>query len=242
MRKLLTVLILLGVVALPVPAAQAAEPRFQVRCDHSHTAQEDPIVAPGERSEHMHEFFGNTSTNKDSTYESMTGQRTTCSAKADTAGYWVPTLISPGGQEVRADSLLVYYRGEQGERTEAFPRDLRMVSDDVIRDSSDEYNVIVKFPECWDGAHTDSRDHISHMANASGEGCPRSHPVRVPGVTFVLRYPVKISPEYTLSSGRLRSMHADYWNTWDQSELEDLTARCLNDPQETCPRIGLGGV
>ena len=78
-------------------------------------------------------------------------------------------------------------------------------------------------------------DHISHMANASGEGCPPSHPVRVPSVTFVLRYPVQISPEYTLSSGRLRSMHADYWNTWDQSELENLTSRCLNDPQETCP-------
>jgi hypothetical protein len=216
MRKLLSAIILLGAVVLPAPAAQAAEPRFQVRCDHSHLAQEDPIVAPGERSEHMHEFFGNTTTNKDSTYESMIDQRTTCSTKADTAGYWVPTLISPGGQVIRAESLLIYYRGEQGERTEAFPRDMRMVSDDVIRDSSDEYNVIVKFPECWDGARTDSPDHISHMANASGEGCPPSHPVRVPSVTFVLRYPVQISPEYTLSSGRLRSMHADYWNTWDQ--------------------------
>ena len=237
MRKLLAAVILLGAAALPVPAAQAAEPRFQVRCDHSHYAQEDPIVAPGERSEHEHEFFGNRSTNKDSTYQSMLDQPTTCSTKADTAGYWAPTLISPGGQAVRADSLLVYYRGdEKGERTEAFPRDLRMVSHEAIRDT-DAHNLIVKFPECWDGEHTDSRDHMSHMADASGEGCPRSHPVRVPAITMVLRYPVQLSPEYTLSSGRLRSLHADYWNTWDQSELEDLTARCLNDPSSTCPRI-----
>lgn len=236
MRKLLAAFILLGAVALPT-GAQAAEPRFQVRCDTSHLAQEDPIVAPGARSEHMHEFFGNKSTNKDSTYESMTGQPTTCSSDSDTAGYWVPTLISPGGQVVRADSLLIYYRGEQGERTVAFPRDLRMVSDDAIRDSSDRYNLIVKFPECWDGNHTDSDDHISHMADASGEGCPRSHPVRVPGVTYVLRYPVQIDPEYTLSSGRLRSLHADFWNTWDQSALEELTDKCLNDPSTSCPRI-----
>ena len=113
-----------------MPAAQAATPRFQIRCHPSHLAQEDPIVSPGVPSAHMHEFFGNTTTNARSTYQSMVGGGTTCSAVADTAGYWVPTLISPDGQVVQAETILLYYRGEEGALTVAFPPDLRMVAHD----------------------------------------------------------------------------------------------------------------
>ncbi len=129
MRKLLTALVLVGAM-LPMPAAQAATPRFQIRCRTAHLAQVDPIVSPGTRSAHMHEFFGNNTTNARSTYRSMVGGGTTCTAPADTAGYWVPTLISPDGQVVRAKTILLYYRGTAGARTVAFPPDLRMVSHD----------------------------------------------------------------------------------------------------------------
>ena len=117
MRKLFAALILVGALALPMPVAQAATPRFQIRCQTSHVAQEDPIVSRGMPSAHLHEFFGNTTTHSLSTYESMTGGGTTCSTAADTAGYWVPTLISPDGQVVRAKSILLYYRGAEGVRT-----------------------------------------------------------------------------------------------------------------------------
>ncbi|MEX1263978.1 MAG: hypothetical protein WEE66_08610 [Actinomycetota bacterium] len=59
------------VFALCLPALATAEPRFQVRCQSTHVATVDPIVAPGQRSEHEHEFFGNRSTNRNSTYRSM---------------------------------------------------------------------------------------------------------------------------------------------------------------------------
>ncbi len=155
--------------------AQAATPRFQIRCETSHVAQEDPIVSRGVPSAHLHEFFGNTTTNAFSTYESMLAGGTTCSAVADTAGYWVPTLISPDGQVVRAKTILLYYRGEEGAVTVAYPPDLRVVGHDVT-EGIDPSNLIVKFPECWDGVNTDSADHISHMADATGEGCPRLAP------------------------------------------------------------------
>ena len=242
MRKLLAALVLVGALLLPVPAAQAATPRFQIRCETSHTAQVDPIVSRGAPSAHLHEFFGNTTTNANSTYESMRAGGTTCSTAADTAGYWVPTLISSDGQIVRASTILVYYRGEEGAHTVAFPHNLRMVS------SSSEFgatpsagastsNFIIKFPECWDGVRTDSPDHISHMAHASGKGCPSSHPVRVPALSMVVRYPIQSLSGRTLSSGPLSTMHADFWNTWDQPALEALVARCLNDSTLSCPRI-----
>ena len=236
MHKLFAVLLLVGAMLLPMPAAQAATPRFQIRCHSSHLAQEDPIVSRGVPSAHLHEFFGNTSTNAFSTLKSMLGKTTTCSASGDTAGYWVPTLISSKGVVVRAQTILLYYRGEAGARTVAFPPDLRIVSSDSSV-GADPSHLVTKFPECWDGVHLDSADHISHMAYASGQGCPRTHPVRVPALTVVVRYPIASVSGYRLSSGALSTMHADFWNTWDQPTLEKLTATCLNDSSKSCPRI-----
>jgi hypothetical protein len=236
MRKLLAALVLVGALVLPVPAAQAATPRFQIRCQSSHVAQEDPIVSPGVPSAHLHEFFGNTTINARSTYASSIAGGTTCSTVADTAGYWVPVLKALDGRFVRANTVLLYYRGAEGARTVAFPPDLRMVSSDSAV-GANRANLIVKFPECWDGVRTDSADHISHMASATGDGCPPSHPVRVPALTIVVRYPVQNVTGYTLSSGPLSTLHADFWNTWDQPSLEALVARCLNTSVESCPRI-----
>src|SRR5215207_4500857 len=62
----------------PAASAQVAgEPTdrdasFVVRCDFSHRKQVDPIVSPGvKKSFHMHDFFGNTNTNRNSTLKSL---------------------------------------------------------------------------------------------------------------------------------------------------------------------------
>ena len=234
--KRTTLLVTLLISFLSLPALASAESRFQVRCKSTHVASVDPIVAPGRRSEHEHEFFGNRSTNKDSTYRSMQRGATRCSTKDDTAGYWTPTLFRQNGSRVRAPSLLIYYRGEQGEHTRPFPRDLRMISH-RFKVGPDPANLIVKFPECWTGERTDSRDHMRHMAFATGKGCPATHPVRVPALTEVFRYPVRSVARFHLSSGPLSTGHADFWNTWDQKALAELVARCLNRKSEGCGRI-----
>ena len=51
--------------------------------------------------------------------------------------------------------------------------------------------VHVRFPQCWDGVHLDSPNHISHMAwTDEGDTCPASHPVAIPRVTIRAEYPV----------------------------------------------------
>ncbi len=45
----------------------------------------------GTPSGHMHEFFGNVSTDSDSTYDSMIAAGITCGLSADTAGCWIPS-------------------------------------------------------------------------------------------------------------------------------------------------------
>jgi hypothetical protein len=51
--------------------------------------------------------------------------------------------------------------------------------------------LILNFPDCWDGEHTDSRDHQSHMAYSAAGACPSSHPVAVPQVQFKIRWPTR---------------------------------------------------
>src|SRR3954462_15812933 len=97
-----TALLLACVVALlaalaSAPTVSAASidhgASFAVRCDFSHRAQVDPIVSPGGAAAHMHDFFGNTTTNANSTYQTMNARpATSCSRPEDTAGYWIPTV------------------------------------------------------------------------------------------------------------------------------------------------------
>jgi hypothetical protein len=232
MRRLLPAILIMMMTLFVISATAQARPRFQVRCFSSHIANDDPIAGS---PSHEHEFFGNLSTNRDSTYQSMTAANTNCSASADTAGYWTPTVFRPNDDMVRAQSLLIYYRGDERERTRAFPANLKMISDDFAI-GPDSRNLIVKFPECWDGEHLDSSDHRAHMTFDQGGQCPASHPVRVPALTEVFRYPVSVGG-FHLSSGPMSTGHADFWNTWQQNGLEDLVDRCLQPGQDDCGRI-----
>jgi len=100
--------------------------------------------------------------------------------------------------------------------------------------------AVVAFPSCWDGRHTDSADHRSHMAYPTGTGCPRGYAVRVPKLVLHVRYPVSYGTGYRLSSDagfhttHGMSMHADYFNAWDQDTLGQVVDSCLNG-QGTCP-------
>ena len=74
-----------------VGGPQGGVGQFIVACDWSHASFDDPIVHAGmEGMSHRHEFFGNTTTDADSTYESLLAGDTTCAQKLDRAAYWVP--------------------------------------------------------------------------------------------------------------------------------------------------------
>lgn len=67
-------------------------------CALSHSASDDPIVAPGQPgASHLHDFLGNRKTNAQSTLQSMRGQASSCGRRTkDTAAYWVPALYQNG--------------------------------------------------------------------------------------------------------------------------------------------------
>src|SRR2546423_6357089 len=117
-----------------VPAAHAGgdtKGGFVVTCHYSHTAQDDPIVFPGQPgAAHSHDFFGNQSTDASSTYQSMVVGQSSCSVPQDTAGYWVPSpyvdgsAIHPTG---RVGDLRVYYRNAGAKSVQSIPASLELI-------------------------------------------------------------------------------------------------------------------
>jgi hypothetical protein len=86
----------------------------------------------------------------------------------------------------------------------------------------------VRFPSCWDGRRLDSPDHKSHMAYAVRGSCPSTHPVAVPAIAQIYRYPTPGGDGFTLASGGEYSAHADFFNAWRPGALKRLVEGCLN--------------
>jgi uncharacterized protein DUF1996 len=238
---------------------------FIVRCKLSHTKQVDPIVnpgPPGTMSGHMHDFFGNNSTDSFSTYNSMIASTTTCGLSGDKAGYWAPSLVAPNGSLVKPVGMLVYYRNNPVRygTTTAFPKDFRMIAGGVgtgppnVGWSCDQQALSmvatppscgsqkmvahVRFPSCWDGKSLDSPTHRSHVAYAVNNKCPSTHPVKVPEIFLHVRYPNGVSgSSYRLSDGTV-TPHMDFWNTWDQATLERLVRDCLQAGRDCGEVVG----
>ena len=236
---------------------------FIENCSFSHRAPDDPIVFPGRAgASHEHTFVGNRTTHASSTNESRRAGGTTCMRRADTAAYWVPALYH-GSSLVLPQGATIYYRRGTLAPVTTFPNNLRMIAGDATATSPQRGRVTfwscgamsgvppsasvpncpqgrgsflrlhVRFPSCWDGRRLDSADHKSHMAYAMGRGCPSTHPVSVPAITQIYRYPsfrqtMLGGAEFTLASGGQFSAHADFVNSWQPEELEKLVESCLN--------------
>jgi hypothetical protein len=85
------------------------------------------------------------------------------------------------------------------------------------------------FPQCWNGRDLDSADHKSHMAYPVNGDCPATHPVPVPKLRQVLRYPVNGDPShFRLASGAGFTMHGDFFNAWPEAEMLRRVRDCIN--------------
>jgi hypothetical protein len=190
---------------------------FRVTCAASHRRQDDPIVFQNQSGvSHMHEFFGNRTTNAFSTLTSLRAGTTNCNPLSDKSAYWVPTLYK-NGQPVAPDSVTIYYQGiHDRQKAVAHPQGLRYVVGNAKATSPEEnpaarwscttqspsdrnflncppgtrVETYLDFPTCWNGRDLDSANHRDHMAFAVGLVCPASHPVVVPRLEFLITYPV----------------------------------------------------
>ena len=264
------------------PESSDAGGVFVFGCKPAHQAQVDPITSPGIESSHLHQFIGNTTTNADSTYDSMLSQPTTCEEAGDTAAYWVPVMLDNADEAVPLYGITVYYRDwpDSGHAVTTFPPDYRIISGfpnpqkaagiqasatggnwgyscdnteplqptsaiDCTGDPKGTRVIaVVFFPQCGttvDGSIvTDSPDHRSHAAFAGSNGCPAGT-VKLPLLYIKVKYAISncitagchltsdgqpINGQVCLLPGC--TLHADYWNTWDQGALDTLVNSKLN--------------
>jgi hypothetical protein len=228
--------------------------RFVSVCGFSHRAPDDPIAFPGSPGlSHDHTFFGNVSTNAASTAQSLRATQTTCQRSADTAAYWAPTLVNDGKVIAPLDAV-VYYTRRTVAPVRAFPPGLQIVGGDQHATAAQARKVAswdcgegtaatstvqacpasrrlrlgVRLPDCWNGRELATGLRQAHMTYSSRGACPRSHRVAVPSISIFVTYPVSGGRGLGLASGGQLTGHADFVNGWQQAELEQLVARCLN--------------
>ena len=263
-----------GPVEVPGLEGPYAGGNFVVDCGFSHRAPDDPIVAPGDPgASHDHSFFGNSSTDAFSTTTTLLAAPTLCHRRQDTSAYWVPTLLL-GGSPVTPLGAAIYYRRGTFADVHVPPNGFRMIAgdpratapQDIARvfwncesqgdpeaevaacpdDPRHSLRLHVDFPECWDGVHLDSEDHRAHVAYADEGECPPTHPVPIPSLRLVVRYPVVGTPPLALTSGSINSGHADVFVAWRGHEFRRLVRRCLNGRRQCGrhadgPRVVVGG-
>jgi hypothetical protein len=261
--------LLLAAAVLPPVTTNAAEPRpaaprgplhdgiFLSVCQPSHVASDDPIVHPGDPgASHQHEFFGNVTTDADSTYRSLRAGATTCRIAADTAAYWVPSLYADG-ERVAPIKVNAYYLSGRGRgRIVAFPAGLKVIAGNGEATAPQALTItgwkcsgaqlaglsadpktcpagthdvlVIRFPDCWNGKDLDSADHRSHMAYGVRGVCPTDYPVRVPRLSLNVHYDLPNTTGLSLASGSIYSAHADFFNAWNQAALARLVLLNLN--------------
>lgn len=93
------------------------------------------------------------------------------------------------------------------------------------------------FPQCWDGVNLDSADHKSHLTYAEN-GCPSSHPVALPEITFNISWRVPegatgadlrlSSDSYAASVPGGYSMHGDWFMGWKEDVRNAWISDCIN--------------
>ena len=92
---------------------------FRFTCLSGQLLRDDPIVYPDlPGKSHLHQFFGNTLTNANSTYQSLrttggstcTGQDGNTTPTGQRTAYWMPAMLDGAGNVVKPNRMLTYYK------------------------------------------------------------------------------------------------------------------------------------
>jgi hypothetical protein len=189
---------------------------FVVDCRFSHRLSDDPIVYPGQPgASHLHNFYGNSTTDAFSTVDSMRAGATTCRLLQDKAGYWNPAgyLL---GKRLRPERISLYYSGLKFGRVETIPPGLQMIAGDHDATSAAQnqhaawfcgargtplsrhpYNCaryenshgvtgVVTFPTCWDGTGIRFDD-----VRYADHGCPARFRHHIPRLIYQIHFGIE---------------------------------------------------
>jgi hypothetical protein len=151
------------------PTAHAEEmlPVWQVFCSANHFAADDPIVFPGQSgASHMHSFYGNTTTNANTTVNTLLASRSSCGREmqdTDHSAYWVPSLLNNGQRIGGEQTVFVYYQkagGKNGPAVKPLPTGLRMIAGSMASTAS---NPNPDYATSWSCGGGGGGPHYNHI-------------------------------------------------------------------------------
>jgi hypothetical protein len=153
--------------AIPQSAAPDVVGAFRFLCMAGQLRFDDPILYPGKPGQsHLHQFFGNTAADANSTYASLRRSGdSTCMNRLNRSAYWMPAMLNGRGQVIRPDFVSIYYKRRPNTDPEcnrvraacvALPRGLRFVFG-------------------FDMVHPDAPATGSHYYNCQGPGATEGH-------------------------------------------------------------------
>ena len=215
---------------------------------------------------HLHDFFGNVTANASSTYDAMLMGMTTCHLTEDTGAYWFPALLDSSATPVPPLWVSVYYWGMTGVTQSFPPDFKEVagattgtamghhVYYQCMGRNSTKYLSLpncaattgkfvkgqVEFRSCWDGVV--ALNETPHMRYPNGDTCPASFHTHLPRLVLHAVWPVVDASQDSLASDsgmrafHGKSLHADFWNTWQQEKLDALVADCI-DTGISCRRL-----
>lgn len=144
--------------ALATPALAASEPRvlagppqFADTCLYSHTNRTDPILDPGGRNSHRHEFFANITTNHLTTPATLrAAPDSTCLHRqtTDKSAYWIPALTVPDGrggfEHLKPYEMRIYYRPgiEDAESVQPFHEKHSMIAGNAVATQPQDLDIL----------------------------------------------------------------------------------------------------
>jgi hypothetical protein len=89
--------------------------------------------------------------------------------------------------------------------------------------------AIIDFPNCWNGTGLRPEDVVYPVNGVCPSGFGHVLPIISERVHYGLMNPM--NPDGTqglrLSSGPAYTLHADFWNTWQQDRLDQLVSECI---------------
>jgi len=219
---------------------------FVATCPMHTRSPDDALVyfnQPGKS--HMHDFYGAKNIAANARPIDMRNSGTSCNPGLDHSAYWTPSLIK-NGNYITAEKVTIYYHSFGNfDKVQPMPLGLSIiarqfnwsckggggnfkVSSFPIPDcGSNELEVLINYPQCWNGKDLDSADHMSHMTYATANTCPSSHPVLLPRLQFKITYPTNGGAGTTLSSGDGQTAHGDFVNGWEPAAMQLRVNQCL---------------
>lgn len=233
-------------------------PRLTATCDYSHTSEADPIFKPSSHPPaHLHDFFGNTTTNQKSTYSSLRNGGAKCKQSADKSAWWA-TAVYAGNTKLKVSKMLIYYQTTpklDQSLIHTFPANFKDISrspmwrcgDGEFRRAfgkcdADEIEVRLFFQPCYNPKSPTAIE--TNTTNPVQGKCPKTHPVLLPRILAQATYHLPSGahsnfsvPGNTGDHLAMTNYHVDFINAWNQNSLKQLVSRCLKETtvKETRP-------